>query len=68
MFHGNRPDLSHLHIFGCKAFVLNEVRKKLDSKARVAVLLGYSENSKAYVVASTDGTDKKAPKVWFSKT
>ena len=67
MFHGNRPDLSHLHIFGCKAFVLNEVRKKLDSKARVAILLGYSDNSKAYVVASTDGTDKKAPKVWLSR-
>ena len=51
MFHGSKPDLSHLHVFGCQSFVLNEVRKKLDSKAREAILLGYSGNSKAFVVA-----------------
>ena len=63
MFHGSKPDLSHLHVIGCQSFVLNEVRKKLDSKAREAILLGYSGNSKAYVVASTDGSETRAPKV-----
>ena len=67
MFHGRKPDLSHLHVFGCQSFVLNEVRKKLDSKARKAILLGYSGNSKAYVVASTDGSETRAPKVWVSR-
>ena len=57
----------HLHVFGCQSFVLNEVRKKLDSKAREANLLGYSGNSKAYVVASTDGSETRAPKVWVSR-
>ena len=34
MFHGSKLDLSHFHVFGCQSFVLNEVRRKLDSKAR----------------------------------
>ena len=67
VFHGRKPDLSHLHVFGCQSFVLNEVRKKLDSKAREAILLGYSGNSKAYIVASTDGSETRAPKVWVSR-
>ena len=67
MFHGMKPDFSHLHMFGCQSLVLNEVRKKLDSKAREAILLGYSGNSKAYVVTSTDGSETRAPKVWISR-
>ena len=67
MFQGRKPDLSHLHLFGCQSFVLKEVRKKLDSKARNAILLGYSGNSKGYVVASTDGSETRAPKVWVSR-
>ena len=67
MFHGSKLDLSHLHVFGCQAFVLNEVRKKLDSKAREAVLMGYSGNSKVYVVASTDGSETRTPNVWVSQ-
>ena len=61
MLHGSKPDLSHLHVFGCLSFVLNGVRKKLDSKAREAILLGYS-GYKASVVASTDGLETTAPK------
>ena len=30
MFHGSKRDPSHLHVFGCKSFQLNEVRKHLD--------------------------------------
>ena len=67
MFHGSKPDLSHLHVFGCQSFVLNEARKKLDSKAREAILLGYSGSSEAYVVASTDGSETRAPKLWVSR-
>ena len=67
MFTGSVPDLSHLHVIGCQSFVLNKVRKKLDSKAREAILLGYSGKSTAYVLASTDGSETKAPKVWVSR-
>ena len=42
MFHGSKPDFSHLHVFGSESIVLNEVRKKLVSKAREAILLGNS--------------------------
>ena len=47
--------------------MLNEARKKLDSKAREAILLGYSGNFKAYVVASTDGSETRAPEVWLAR-
>ena len=67
MFHGSKRDLSLLHVFGCKSFVLNEVRNNLDSKVREAILLGYSENSKAYIVASTDGSETRATKAWLSR-
>ena len=67
MFHGSKPDVSHLYVFGCQSFVLNEVRKEPDSKAREAILLGYSGNSKAYVVASTDGSETREPEVWISR-
>ena len=67
MFHGSKPNLSHLHVFECQSFVHYEVRKKLDSKAREAILLGHSGKSKAYVVASTDGSELCAPKIWVSR-
>jgi len=45
--------LSHLRVFGCKCFVLNNGKEKLgkfDAKADDGILLGYSSNSKAYKV------------------
>lgn len=45
-----KPDISHLKIFGCRAYALipKETRKKLDSKATECVMLGYADGSKAY--------------------
>ena len=34
MFFGERPNLSEMQLFGCRAFVLTKDRKKLDSKAQ----------------------------------
>jgi hypothetical protein len=47
---GRKPNVSHLRIFGCKAFahVLNEKRTKLESKSMPSVFLGYYEGTKAY--------------------
>ena len=56
----------HIFVFGCQSFVLNEVRNKLDSKAREAILLGNSGKSKGYVAALTDWSEIRAPKVWVS--
>jgi glutaredoxin len=47
---GRKPDVSHLRVFGCKAFahVPNEKRTKLESKFMPCVFLGYYEGIKAY--------------------
>ncbi len=47
---GKKPDVSHLRVFGCKAFahVPNEKRTKLESKSMPCVFLGYYEGTKAY--------------------
>jgi hypothetical protein len=47
---GRKPDVSHLRVFGCKAFahVPDEKRTKLKSKSMPCVFLGYYESTKAY--------------------
>ncbi|CAB0004134.1 unnamed protein product, partial [Nesidiocoris tenuis] len=47
---GKPVDLSHLKVFGCKAYakVLNSKRRKLDPKSEACIFTGYSETSKAY--------------------
>lgn len=51
-----RPDVSHLHIFGCEAYVHihKEQRRKLDDKAEKFIFVGYSEESKAYRLLNTE--------------
>ena len=46
----NKPDISHLRVFGCKAFAYNFdiARKKLDDKAKAGILVGYDLHSSAY--------------------
>ncbi len=45
-----KPDVSHLRVFGCKAFVHipYEKRRKLESESKPCVFLGYCEGTKAY--------------------
>jgi len=47
---GRKPDVSHLRVFGWKAFahVPGEKRTKLKSKSMPCVFLGYYEGTKAY--------------------
>jgi len=47
---GTKPDVSHLRIFGYKAFahVPDEKKTKLESKSMPCVLLGYYEGTEAY--------------------
>lgn len=49
---GNKPDLSHLKIFGCKALVHvpQALRKKWDAKSEEKIFVGYSEETKGYRV------------------
>jgi hypothetical protein len=53
ILHATKPDISHLRVFGCKAFVaynFDITRKKLDDKARAGILVGYELTSDAYRV------------------
>jgi len=53
LFKQRRPVLSHLKVFGCKCFILNngkESLRKFDAKANEGVLLGYATQSHAYKV------------------
>ena len=47
---GKKPSVSHLRVFGCKAFahVPKDERGKLDSKAKKCILVGYGEETKGY--------------------
>ena len=49
-FTGKKPDLSHLKVFGCLAYVHipDELRSKLDPKAEKCTFIGYSLEPKGY--------------------
>ena len=49
-FIGKKPDVSHLKVFGCIAYVHvpDELRKKLDPKAEKCIFIGYSLEQKGY--------------------
>lgn len=49
-FSGEKPQLTHLRIFGCVTYsqVPKEKRTKLDPTAEKGIFVGYSETSKAY--------------------
>ena len=50
MFSGEKPEVSHLKIFGCHVYIHipKEKRTKLDSSGKKGLFVGYSEQSKAY--------------------
>ncbi|KAI8440646.1 hypothetical protein MSG28_001855 [Choristoneura fumiferana] len=47
---GSKPDLSHLHVFGCIAYSLvpEQRRRKFDAKSKMYIFVGYSETSKGF--------------------
>ena len=61
---GEKPGVEHLRIFGCVAYahVAKEERKKLDSKTRECVFLGYGAERKGYRLH-----DPKRTKVFHSR-
>ena len=48
-----KPNIAYFHIFGCRCFVLNNGKERLekfDAKSNEAIFLGYSSTSKAFRV------------------
>ena len=45
-----KPKVDHLRVFGCDAFahISKDERKKLDSKSRKCILVGYGQETKGY--------------------
>lgn len=50
LWNNRKPNLKHLRVFGCKVFyyINKQKRKKLDSKAKEGVFLGYDLQRKGY--------------------
>ena len=62
-----RPNLSEMQPSVCRALVLTEDRKKMDSKTQTGIFLGYSRRSKCFIVCTEDGTPERKPrKMWTS--
>ncbi|GKC68944.1 retrovirus-related pol polyprotein from transposon TNT 1-94 [Tanacetum coccineum] len=49
---GRKPTLDYFRVFGRKCFILNtkDYLKKFDPKSYDGIFLGYSQNSKAYII------------------
>ena len=49
-WHGTKPSITHLHVFGCLAYALvpQQHCNKLDDKAVKCIFVGYSSKSKGY--------------------
>jgi hypothetical protein len=52
MFTRNKPEVSHLKIFGCTVFmhIPKEKRTKLDPSGKKGIFVGYCEVSKAFKI------------------
>lgn len=50
VFTGNKPDLSHLRVFGCPVYVHvpKEKRTKLEPSGKKGIFIGYNEDTKGY--------------------
>lgn len=59
-----KPKVEHLRVFGCDAYahVAKDKRRKLDSKSRKCIFLGYGEETKGYRLY-----DQKRAKVFLSR-
>ena len=72
LYKGRKPNLSHLHIFGCKCFIHNNGKDnlgKFDPKSDEGIFLGYSNRSKAYrIYNKRTCVVEESVHVVFSKT
>ncbi|GJR33145.1 retrovirus-related pol polyprotein from transposon TNT 1-94 [Tanacetum coccineum] len=52
LLRGRKPTLDYFRVFGSKCFILNtkDYLTKFDPKSYEGVILGYSQNSKAYII------------------
>ncbi|GJU93765.1 retrovirus-related pol polyprotein from transposon TNT 1-94 [Tanacetum coccineum] len=71
LFKGKKPNLEYFKVFGSKCFILNtkDYLTKFDPKSTEGIFLGYSPNSKAYVVLNKETMKvKESLNVKFDET
>ncbi|PPR03071.1 hypothetical protein CVT24_012432 [Panaeolus cyanescens] len=68
-FHGRKPDLSHLRVFGCQAFVLipPELRTMGGPRRFEGVFVGYMDNRVGWIVRDTNGKYRYSRDVVFNE-
>ncbi|GJX49278.1 retrovirus-related pol polyprotein from transposon TNT 1-94 [Tanacetum coccineum] len=61
LFKGKKPSLEYFKVFGSKCFIFNtkDYLTKFDPKSSECVFLGYSPNSKAYIILNKETTRVK---------
>jgi hypothetical protein len=56
LMHGHTPKVSHIHVFGCKCFILKKGKKldKFEARSVDGILFGYASHSRAYRVLNLE--------------
>ena len=55
VFTGEKPEISHLRIFGCPLYIhVREKKTKLDPAGKQGIFVGYNESTKAYWIYIAD--------------
>ncbi|GJU01580.1 retrovirus-related pol polyprotein from transposon TNT 1-94 [Tanacetum coccineum] len=71
LLRGRKPNLNYFKVFGSKCFILNtkDYLTKFDPKSYEGVFLGYSQNSKAYIILNKHTMKvEESLKVTFDET
>ncbi|GJV20256.1 retrovirus-related pol polyprotein from transposon TNT 1-94 [Tanacetum coccineum] len=71
LLRGRKPTLDYFRIFGSKCFILNtkDYLTKFDPKSYEGIFLGYSQNSKAYIILNKHTRKvKESLNVTFNET
>ncbi|GJV63962.1 retrovirus-related pol polyprotein from transposon TNT 1-94 [Tanacetum coccineum] len=71
LLRGRKPTLDYFRVFGSKCFILNtkDYLTKFDPKSYEGVFLGYSQNSKAYIILNKHTRKiKESLNVTFNET
>ncbi|GJX14329.1 copia protein [Tanacetum coccineum] len=71
LLRGRKPNLNYFRVFGSKCFILNtkDYITKFDPKSYEGIFLGYSQNSKAYIILNKQTIKvEKSLNVTFDET
>jgi hypothetical protein len=71
LMHSRTPKVSHIHVFGCKCFILKKEKKldKFEARSVDGIFFGYASHSRAYHVLNLETNQiVETGKVTFDET